>query len=80
MSKLPEGREPLTKEWFIDRAKRMSSDDEWPMVDDFSDITPMSDEEMQRAKEKSASNYWYKCRSCGGPSAGLWCDFCLKEE
>ena len=27
-------------------------DDKWPLVDDFSDIRPMTNEERQRAKEK----------------------------
>lgn len=41
MTKLPEGRKPLPNEWFVDRAKQ---------------ITPMTTEERQRAKEKEEAN------------------------
>ena len=41
MTKIPEGRKPLPDEWFVDRAKR---------------ISPMTDEERQRAKEREQKN------------------------
>ena len=41
MSKLPEGRKPLPDEWFIDKAKQ---------------ISPMTEEERKRAKEKEKAN------------------------
>ena len=41
MTKLPEGRKPIPNDWFVDRAKK---------------ITPMTEEERQRAKEKEESN------------------------
>lgn len=41
MSQLPEGRKPLPNEWFIDRAKQISS---------------MTEEERKRAKEKEKAN------------------------
>jgi hypothetical protein len=41
MTKLPEGRKPLPKEWFIDRAKQ---------------ISPMTEEERKRAAEKEEKN------------------------
>jgi hypothetical protein len=41
MAKLPEGRKALPKEWFIDRAKQ---------------ISPMTEEERKRAKEKEDKN------------------------
>ena len=44
------------------------------------EIRPMTDEEKQRAKEKATANRWHKCKSCGGPAASDWCEFCLKEE
>jgi hypothetical protein len=66
MTKLPEGRKPLPKEWFIDRAKH---------------ISPMTEEERQRAKERKNKNKsWRTCVSCGGPSLGDYCGFCLEEE
>lgn len=66
MTKLPEGRKPLPKEWFVDRVKA---------------ITPMTDEERQRAKEKEEANTEKRCVSCGGPAyRNDWCSFCLEEE
>lgn len=56
MTKIPEGRKPLPDEWFIDRAKKVQPDNEWPQVDDFNDIRPMTKEERQRAKEKEEAN------------------------
>ena len=41
MTKLPEGRKPIPNEWFIDRVTQ---------------ITPMTDEERKRAKEKEKAN------------------------
>lgn len=41
MSKLPEGRKTLPDEWFVDRAKQ---------------ISPMTEEERKRAKEKEKAN------------------------
>lgn len=41
MAKIPDGRKPLPNEWFVDRAKQ---------------ITPMTPEERQRAKEKEEAN------------------------
>lgn len=41
-NRLPEGRKPLPKEWFIDRAEGL--------------IKPMTDEERQRAKEREEGN------------------------
>ena len=46
MSKLPEGRKPLPKEWFIDRANLLEG----------KDIREMDEEERQRAKEKEKKN------------------------
>ena len=81
MTKLPDGRKPLPDEWFIDRAKKMQPDNEWPQVDDFSDIRPMTNEERQRAKEKEKANTaWRKCVSCGGPAQSDFCGFCIEEE
>lgn len=69
MSKLPEGRKPLPQEWFVDRANM---------------ISPMTDEERQRAKEKAKSNRTpyseNKCVSCGNVAATDFCEFCLREE
>jgi hypothetical protein len=66
MTKLPEGRKPLPNEWFIDRAKQ---------------ISPMTDEERKRAKQrKKANSVWRKCVSCGGPAQDNFCGFCLEEE
>jgi recombinational DNA repair protein RecR len=67
MTKLPEGRKPLPKEWFVDRARA---------------ITPMTKEERQRAREKAKANMYgnNKCVSCGNISTGDFCEFCLKEE
>ena len=66
MTKLPDGRKPLPDEWFIDRAAK---------------ITPMSDEERQRGKEKQKANRALsKCVSCGGPAQSDFCGFCLEEE
>jgi len=66
MTKLPEGRKPLPNEWFVDRAKKVQPDNEWPNVDDFSDINHSKDN---------------KCVSCGNPTVNKdWCSFCLKEE
>ena len=56
MNKIPEGRKKLPDEWFIDRAKAIQPDNEWPQVDDFTDIRPMTKEERQRAKEKEEQN------------------------
>jgi hypothetical protein len=44
MSKLPEGRSPLPQEWFIDRANNWGK------------ISPMTDEERNRAKERKEAN------------------------
>lgn len=41
MSKLPEGRKPIPDEWFVDKAKQ---------------ISPMTEEERKRAKEKEKAN------------------------
>ena len=41
MAKLPEGRKPLADEWFVDKAKQ---------------ISPMTEEERKRAKEKEKAN------------------------
>ena len=41
MAKLPEGRKPLSDEWFVDKAKQ---------------ISPMTEEERKRAKEKEKAN------------------------
>lgn len=66
MTKLPEGRKPLPNEWFIDKAKQ---------------ISPMTDEERQRAREKDEANKEKKCVGCGGPAyKDDWCSFCLEEE
>lgn len=66
MTKLPEGRKPLPNEWFIDKAKQ---------------ISPMTDEERKRAKQKENTNRaWKKCVSCGGPTQSDFCSFCLEEE
>jgi hypothetical protein len=66
MTKLPEGRKPLPNEWFVDRAKR---------------ISPMTNEERQRATERAKTNREpHKCVSCGGPARDTWCGFCLEEE
>ena len=56
MTKLPEGRKPLPREWFIDRAKAVQPDNEWPQSDDFSDIRPMTKEERKRAEERAKIN------------------------
>jgi hypothetical protein len=45
-SKLPEGRRPLSDDWFREKAYAFSYDD----------IRPMDDDERQRAKEKSEAN------------------------
>ena len=44
MSKLPEGRKSLPDEWFIDRAKNWGQ------------ISPMTNDERKRAKEKEKAN------------------------
>ena len=44
MSKLPEGRKSLPDEWFIDRANNWGQ------------ISPMTDAERNRAREKELSN------------------------
>jgi hypothetical protein len=44
MSKLPEGRKALPDEWFVDRANNWGQ------------ISPMTDEERNRAKEKEKAN------------------------
>jgi len=56
MAKIPEGRKPIPDEWFVDRAKRVQPDNEWPQADDFTDIRPMTKEERQRAREKEEAN------------------------
>ena len=48
---------------------------------DRSNITPMTDEERQRAREKDQANQSRKCVGCGGPAVNDdWCSFCLEEE
>ena len=44
MSKLPEGRKALPDEWFVDRANNWGQ------------ISPMTKDERQRAKEKEKAN------------------------
>jgi hypothetical protein len=69
MSKLPEGRKPIPQEWFVDRATK---------------ITPMTNEERQRAKERDKANSTpyseNTCVSCGNIAATDFCEFCLREE
>ena len=47
-------------------------------------ISPMTDEERQRAKERDKANSTpyseNKCVSCGNVAATDFCEFCLKEE
>ena len=44
-------------------------------------ISPMTDEERKRAKQKENTNRaWKKCVSCGGPTQSDFCEFCLMEE
>ena len=45
-SKLPEGRTPLSDDWFREKAAAFS----------FDDIRPMTDEERQRSKEREQTN------------------------
>jgi hypothetical protein len=45
-SKLPEGRTPLDDDWFREKAAAFSYDD----------ISPMTDEERKRAKEREEAN------------------------
>lgn len=45
-SKLPEGRNPLSDDWFREKAAAFSYDD----------ISPMTDEERKRAKEREEAN------------------------
>jgi len=50
-------------------------------VQDGETISPMTEEERKRAKEKEkANNVWRKCVSCGGPAQDKFCGFCLEEE
>ena len=53
------------QEWFVDRVQH---------------IRPMTNEERQRSKEREEANKLQKCVSCGGPSSGNWCGFCIEEE
>lgn len=57
------------QEWFVDRVSK---------------IRPMTDEERQRAKERSKVNRTpyseNKCVSCGNVAATDFCEFCLREE
>ena len=57
------------QEWFVDRVSK---------------IRPMTDEERQRAKERSKANRTpyseNKCVSCGTVAATDFCEFCLREE
>ena len=44
-------------------------------------IRPMTPEERKRSIEREKANHPYrKCVSCGGPSRGDFCEFCLNEE
>lgn len=58
------------------------NDNDWPLVDDFNDIRPMTKEERQRAAERERTNHkeWQKCVSCGSPAQSDFCGFCLEEE
>lgn len=58
------------------------NDNDWPLVDDFNDIRPMTDEERLRSIERDKINNaaWQKCVSCGGPAQSDLCGFCLEEE
>ena len=59
MSKLPEGRKPLTKEWFKNKLWRIdptNNDDIWPLVDEMDRIRPFDVEEINRAKEREKKN------------------------
>lgn len=56
MTKLPEGRKPLPREWFIDRAKAVQPDNEWPQSDDFSDIDITGEQDDKRRNHKDVSD------------------------
>ena len=43
-------------------------------------IRPFDADEVQRAKEREKANTLQTCVSCGNPSTGDFCEFCLKEE
>jgi len=43
-------------------------------------IRPMAPDERKRAVERAKANNLLKCVSCGSPSRGDFCQFCLKEE
>ena len=43
-------------------------------------IRPFDAEEVQRAKVREKANTLQTCVSCGNPSTGEWCSFCLEEE
>ena len=59
-------------------------DNVWPDSMDFSGpwsaLRDMTPEERKRSLERAAKNNTNKCVSCGNPSAGEFCDFCLNEE
>lgn len=83
-AKLPDGRTPLSDDWFREKAAAFNFDEYGYYGENngpLQDIRPMTDEERQRAREREEANSLLtKCKSCGKPSAADWCEFCLNEE